>query len=96
MALRACLKDITPLSSSCMHFTLTTSPPRRSLYLFSIYLFRSREAEEGLARGHADTFRSLNHHHGGSVPSLVPLNNVGLPVRLRQQPRRAQGLQAAR
>ncbi|CAN0499611.1 unnamed protein product [Ectocarpus sp. 12 AP-2014] len=56
----------------------------------------SRETEEGLARGHADTFRSLNRHHGGSVPSLVPLNNVGLPVRLRQQPRRAQGLQAAR
>ncbi|CAM9945558.1 unnamed protein product, partial [Ectocarpus sp. 13 AM-2016] len=45
----------------------------------------SRETEEGLARGHADTFRSLNRHHGGSVPSLVPLNNVGLPVRLRQQ-----------
>ncbi|CAM9522040.1 unnamed protein product, partial [Pylaiella littoralis] len=51
----------------------------------------SREAEEReVARKHANTHvtNAGVYHHGGGVPALVPLNNVGLPVRLRRQPRR--------
>lgn len=49
----------------------------------------SRELEEKeLVQEHADTFVRALHGH---VPTLVPLNNVGLPIRVRRQPRRGQG-----
>lgn len=67
-------------------FPLPT-PPSTARTVHRHTCFSSREAEErDLARGHANAFVNNPSPHSGG-PALVPLNNVGLPVRLRRQPR---------
>lgn len=59
-----------------------------------MYRVRQRDVGQGQVQGgHTGPFVPGAHQ---GVPALVPLNNVGMPVRFRQQPRRNQGLRAYR